>query len=1789
MGESNKFRILNPEKFLKRDLNKGTGKIFNSRRMALKKMSFLTFGINPLVRTLDRALAMPFTIRKDGKALCFFLDNELAWEINPEKFGGNATLFFKESDNGFLIQLTRAEYPSTGVIADFEASVQRDSGFWNMSIEFPGLDIRETIPFASWLKDKELKGGIKRDLYLRMGKDDSFHLPGPAGLTLDRNWTLTLRPDSGIRLKLFSSEEYYRFARISLSRDGVPAWIAQDGFRQATYISLHEALSRFLSLGQLKFKSRPLFNVLTYPFSQTGIVIGKSKSEPAVVLWASNSPGSAPADYRLSQQGELNLSLSQSRFYKEYSRQAEPFLFAADLGDTHQWVGIGGASFALAASKDCTLTIMGVGDRVTSMDARARLVQTRIKVEGASSLPASYSPSPEVHLLSQDLQTIRPQTFKQGEIHNPLNIKRTDDGRNNWLYVNSEATRVRFRTDRSILFNLIRPNDFLILQLEYVNFILDGNLLKIDDSKSPSFLIVHFPSQHTREEMFKISDKPGVPVRFTRAKSSRIVHKVPSGNPAIPLTMDHLLNWENFEIQVNYRARWFNTGRFKEGLLREKLQNISMVFSSSGPKKEIMVRGPEQRFQARRIKLIDQDTGSEKQDEQPMSALEIKIALSTSPEGVGKMSLTDQKLGNLLAATEIETTLVDNIRGAMTNLFEMNEPSIYETSIEAPAWMEISPNQFAGFAHNIGLRDEFGKYEETSVQSIDISDDITPERGRIQPPVITGSQGSKGETKAGDIYQVQDKLLVSPTGPGLVKKQGYKDIFSPVSPLLASVLPLQQGQLFELWHTRMGVKLASGEIEEDSLSQLKSVRVLWSPYANEKIARGAKSVTGKTFYSLPTPGDIHELVHLTSNYLELRQKKGNVKTDPTPVRARRLMLSGLGAWFDYEFRDDREIDGVSLQAWLQRATMGRDHYIKLVNRGYLFPFGHKAVKVTIGERKLRLVEEVYTAVIIVREFIIVQQPELFYDKGGSHEFIPFPFFRMEIKDREKQITTKKIIQTEDIYELYEITDSQKPTLFNIELDDASGQSVRLELPLVFIEARVKDQSVAIKHYTGAGWKYFTSSTVSTPVAFARSLVPGDTSFETRSIMFGARTIGYDLDGVTFYPEIKESVVYIKQLEELTGERKSVRIQLVDDNNLSMIFARVHEEDKLELVFGNSESSGGFINPDMRITGFSKLTGITGNEISNLNNLVVAVDKIFSLAGSMPKIFGIINFKDILLPSVNLTGAVTAIKNQVEQLRNLIETHSRNIMVMTARADTEIKKMDRFLSVVSGSLQEKGMLAILQDQSVISQSLLNFGIITSAGTLSESVNAAISVGREIQAMDTEIVNLVDYINNPQELRTELANAGVNIDRQTIEGMLHLVKGLHNDGFSEIEIIAIINSLGIASLISELQTEVKTVAENISSTVINAIPEIPHVKSHKKGDEIIVEYHWKPKTLDKYSIPVFQMKNLNEKIKQIEVSIDSITRKSIDKNVSPIFDSSASINNFTVIIAQSLQINFEKFSFRSVSGSKASVDIKFKPVPIRFTGTLSFVNSLQKVISPGQFAAGPFIDVNSTGVKAGYNFPLPDIEVGILSLSNMMLGTKLNLPFNNNPLTIGFNFSSRENPFRVLVSCFGGGGFFSMESTIKGLTRLEAAFEFGAGIALNVGVASGSVEAMGGIYYSLIIEADGNTTSLAAYLRITGRLSVLNLIRVTLEFYLELLYEALGGQKEIIENGVVVMTVDRGSRLSGTASLRVKVEVLLFSKTVSIVVQRTLTGNDADPKFGETYSNSHWQDYCAAFAS
>jgi hypothetical protein len=364
----------------------------------------------------------------------------------------------------------------------------------------------------------------------------------------------------------------------------------------------------------------------------------------------------------------------------------------------------------------------------------------------------------------------------------------------------------------------------------------------------------------------------------------------------------------------------------------------------------------------------------------------------------------------------------------------------------------------------------------------------------------------------------------------------------------------------------------------------------------------------------------------------------------------------------------------------------------------------------------------------------------------------------------------------------------------------------------------------------------------------------------------------------------------------------------------------------------------------------------------------------------------------------------------------------------------------------------------------------------------------------------------------------------------------------------------------------------------------IPKVPNLKTWFTSEAFYAEYKWIPE-FEKEDISLFDgILGVHVDKPKEALQITTTFTKPFNGSVPASLAGNARFSNFGIKIVDALVVNFNYMNF--ISGSNQKTDVKVdlnKSKPIEFVGALSFVNNLQSLIpSTGFSEDGPFVELSFTGVKAGFNLSVPDVEVGVFMISNITLGAYVNLPFNGDELTMGFNFCKRENPFMLTVSCFGGGGYFMMVTTLKGLKSVEAAFEFGAAISLNLGVASGGVSVMGGFYFKFELVSPGHEElTLTGYIRINGNLSVLGIITISLEFYLAL--TAVFVEKSL-GTGEKVKKVEK---MEGVASLKVKVEVLFFSKTVTVTVRRQFAGADADPTFADMILLDDWQEYCLAF--
>ena len=299
-----------------------------------------------------------------------------------------------------------------------------------------------------------------------------------------------------------------------------------------------------------------------------------------------------------------------------------------------------------------------------------------------------------------------------------------------------------------------------------------------------------------------------------------------------------------------------------------------------------------------------------------------------------------------------------------------------------------------------------------------------------------------------------------------------------------------------------------------------------------------------------------------------------------------------------------------------------------------------------------------------------------------------------------------------------------------------------------------------------------------------------------------------------------------------------------------------------------------------------------------------------------------------------------------------------------------------------------------------------------------------------------------------------------------------------------------------------------------------------------------------------------------------------------------------------------INFDHFSFKALKNAGPDVDAKIAETDgVVFGGPLAFVDNLRHALNgngddksksgggdgkkksdagsggggsriPG-FEVTPIFKPTPSNITVGVKLGIASIPVGIFVMKNLIVSTAVKLPFDAKPLSIEFGFAERANPFQLTVSCFGGGGFLliGLDTRSTAVNELEAALEFGAFTEFKAagGLASCAVYVKAGIY--IYYNAPEKQTTLKGYVEMGGEVQVIGILSVSILMHLSLGYYKVGAVSEV----------------RGQATLVIAVEILFFSASVNLTVERRFGGADADPTFKDFYPNSAlWTTYADAFA-
>jgi hypothetical protein len=952
----------------------------------------------------------------------------------------------------------------------------------------------------------------------------------------------------------------------------------------------------------------------------------------------------------------------------------------------------------------------------------------------------------------------------------------------------------------------------------------------------------------------------------------------------------------------------------------------------------------------------------------------------------------------------------------------------------------------------------------------------------------------------------------------------------------------------ELWHTRLGSR-QNGDIAR--VDPKRILRAIWalSPPGHDQVTTPAvptddflpEEVNDDPYRMSLNEYDRHSVVHLSSNYRLRKPPPAKGYFEPTPLDVDHMALSSLGGWIDSRGAWDEQPLGLKVEEWRHRATLGRDHFVRVVYAGRLFPLGHRASLVKVTERRFEPKKAGNPAYLRQRMFVVVREPLRTYrqsgwkydneaddadPRNGERWDLKLPFQALRITTRVSPLLDRPEDHPADpanAMSAFWPYVAGKPFCFGVVAIDVGGRSVDLSMPLIFVGQDQTDElyvdsivpkKVADAYRTDTWPSPGTGLLATVPVggqsvAYADSDAPDDTTFATRTITFDVEVPGKTAyDGLLprsprFLPVVRTVQLDVPALQKIaqttapagmTFDTTYLHDAFEAANGGQVFLARDPASTALGVPFSKrSERSGGLVAPDLSLSGLSRISGPVSGDIELAAAGTMDPAAWFADVLDGAKLFGVLNLADI----VKQVGF-----GALDKLPRLAGGSLDRIQKLVA-------DMERLRTLLDGlSAPQVGNLKALLDQLVD----------PSTGSI-----AALFKGG---------------------------------DSATVWSHIQLVQGA---------LASLPAGIAGSSLGAGPRAVLTEAAESLGTSIAGLGAGLELIEAFANGDvlpeEVSARFEWRPELQPWPSggSPIFAPREgppYRNLLLSVEASGEALTV-------------TCSLDQFDIDL-EVLVLEFERVQFRSRAGQKPEIDVKF--TKFAFAGPLSFIETLRQVIPLDGFSDPPEVSVTAEGITAGFSMGLPNIAFGVFSLENLSLGAGFTIPFVGPPMSTWFRFCERENPSRLTVMMFGGGFFFGVTVDAKGLQVAEGAIEFGAAISVNFGVASGSVSAMAGLYFK--IESDNVT--LAGYFRLRGEVEALGIVSVSIELYLEMKYESGSG------------------KCVGTATISIDIEVALFSTTIKITCSKKFAGSGPDPTLAEmfdvspTATSADWNLYCGAFA-
>jgi len=577
-----------------------------TRRGLLGMATLTAIGLSPsfrLMNSLAHAATESLTWEVSETRVVFRLGGRDRWVIDLASFSGTPRLIVQKQEGFFLVHLADARFPGTCLPADFVCELRQGAFSWNMVLTFSLGGFKAYAPFERWLSGQESGGSAVRfnTPVCGMGLDGQLQIQGEGSASFRPNWSFDFKGHSLVSFRSQGGDLASDVLHLALLDEHAPSLATQPG-RTRTLLALERGVrqwafspafaSSFASHVVYRQDAFDTLHLETWEDSAGTSVCGMLAEGPSpdVSLWfnphsptseadATAEPIAFPLGYiqyaRLfSTQEQEREETLRGRFVTQPSSikvlgcslevggraSTPPFELLNQNGQVHACCEP--EVYRVAVPLEGAIVDPIELPRGTRLVWDGQTGASIIPVQTKPRLKRPSRPLPKATVPQQEkaIQQIPAPAIKQVVPMAPAQIRP------------EIVAPGRIFTDfRSLLevhgpftVSVVRPEDLLVLKFEFRGWTLQsatGQPARIVRNPpapgSPaSSILVHFPPQHIAEQAFfepanpSQAEKPVYPIKAQLAGWSRLVFNVPQNITQIPFSLETLLDWSLFELNV---------------------------------------------------------------------------------------------------------------------------------------------------------------------------------------------------------------------------------------------------------------------------------------------------------------------------------------------------------------------------------------------------------------------------------------------------------------------------------------------------------------------------------------------------------------------------------------------------------------------------------------------------------------------------------------------------------------------------------------------------------------------------------------------------------------------------------------------------------------------------------------------------------------------------------------------------------------------------------------------------------------------------------------------------------------------------------------------------------------------------------------------------------------------------------------------------------------------------------------------------------------------------------------